>query len=256
MKIQQLFHALEEKSLKENAKAIFDKSGMVNDYAKLKYGFFPLGSGILSDKSKIDEAEISDGGIMVLGNDFGTVKYIDEQCKQNLREPDSSKTILNLMDIGLNLTTTFFTNFYLGLKDDKRYKGVIMTSNKNVTSEYRKFCYEFLLTQINFIRPRLIICLGKPVCTALSHFHKNLFPEFKNRNAQYSEVNDLILGEKAFLFIPHPSGKHYNWTRELSETIKSTIADHQPKRGFGSMKGLIIMKPDFDEPLVDFKEYM
>ena len=63
----------------------------------------------------------------------------------------------------------------------------------------------------------------------------------------------------------------------LPESMKSEVADfidfllskakkekpdikdeptEKPTRKFGSMKGLIIMKPDFDEPLEDFKEYM
>lgn len=260
MKIQQLFNILAEKYKAENAESVFAESGMVNRFKELDYGFFPLGSGILSDddeKNRTANAEIKEGGIMVLGNDFGTLKYIDEQCKQNLREPDNCKTILNLMDIGLNLNTTFFTNFYLGLKDDKRFKGITMTSNKNVTSEYRKFCHEFFLKQINFINPRLVICLGKPVCLALSHFHKSLFPEFKNKSVQYSEVNDLIFGEKAFVFIPHSSGKHFNWTKEVIEKIKSIINDHQPRPRYGSAKGMFILKPGWDDPLdEEFKDYI
>lgn len=33
-------------------------------------------------------------------------------------------------------------------------------------------------------------------------------------------------------------------------------AMNRRKRQFGSAKGLILMAPDFDEPLEDFKEYM
>lgn len=69
----------------------------------------------------------------------------------------------------------------------------------------------------------------------------------------------------------------YSKLAMLPESMKSEVADfidfllskankekpeNKPKEEkksgprFGSMKGLIIMKPDFDEPLEDFKEYM
>ncbi len=39
-------------------------------------------------------------------------------------------------------------------------------------------------------------------------------------------------------------------------TIKSKKKPQKVKPKFGSGKGTFIMKPDFDEPLNDFKEYM
>ena len=32
--------------------------------------------------------------------------------------------------------------------------------------------------------------------------------------------------------------------------------ENLPERGFGCMKGMFKMSPDFDEPLEDFKDYM
>lgn len=62
----------------------------------------------------------------------------------------------------------------------------------------------------------------------------------------------------------------YNKLASLPENLKSQVADfidfltskekkekfknNKPK--FGSGKGMFVMKPDFDEPLEDFKEYM
>ena len=39
-------------------------------------------------------------------------------------------------------------------------------------------------------------------------------------------------------------------------TMKSKKNPKKVKPKFGSGKGMFIMKPDFDEPLNDFKEYM
>ena len=35
-----------------------------------------------------------------------------------------------------------------------------------------------------------------------------------------------------------------------------TNFENLPERGFGCIKGMFKMSPDFDEPLEDFKEYM
>jgi hypothetical protein len=52
-----------------------------------------------------------------------------------------------------------------------------------------------------------------------------------------------------------------NLKSEVSDFIDflTTKAKKKPQKGkpkFGSGKGMFIMKPDFDEPLNDFKEYM
>lgn len=49
--------------------------------------------------------------------------------------------------------------------------------------------------------------------------------------------------------------------KEVSDFVeflkqKTKPKTHLKKRQLGAAKGLIIMSPDFDEPLEDFKEYM
>lgn len=65
----------------------------------------------------------------------------------------------------------------------------------------------------------------------------------------------------------------YNKLAALPENIKNEVSDFidfmlsnsknkkpvgadKPKPKFGSGKGVFTIKPDFDEPLQDFKEYM
>lgn len=62
----------------------------------------------------------------------------------------------------------------------------------------------------------------------------------------------------------------YNKLSKLPESMRSEVADfidflmNKAKKGnintnkpkFGSGKGMFKMKPDFDEPLEDFKDYM
>ena len=107
MEIKTLFDIYKEMiTTNTEAKTILRNSAMINEYKKLDFGFFPLGSGILTDKSKIDEASIKTCDVMVLGNDFGTVSYLKNKCKNN-RE-NNSRTIDNLQKIGLKIEKTFF----------------------------------------------------------------------------------------------------------------------------------------------------
>ncbi len=42
----------------------------------------------------------------------------------------------------------------------------------------------------------------------------------------------------------------------ISSRNKRTVGKEIKKRTFGYAKGTIVLKPDFDEPLDDFREYM
>ena len=74
-----LFNELEK--IKETSKLDFEISGMVNWFDKMRYGFFPLGLGILTENNKtkgaVPTTEIEERGVMVLGNDFGTLSYVN-----------------------------------------------------------------------------------------------------------------------------------------------------------------------------------
>lgn len=147
MKISKLFTAYyEQLKSTPNSALIFAEAGMTKDAAKLQFGFFPLGSGILTNHSYIEEAALNEGGTMVLGHDFGTVTYVNEKCKDD-RE-NNSRTIQNLSDVGLRMEETFFTNFYLGLRDDSTHDNMKMTKlGVKRTNDYKNFCMAFFKTQ-------------------------------------------------------------------------------------------------------------
>ncbi|MDR3693090.1 hypothetical protein [Mucilaginibacter sp.] len=106
MKIQQLFDELEK--IKVSTKSDFEKSGMVNRFDEMKYGFFPLGLGILTENNKIKDTsptnEIEEGGIMVLGNDFGTVTYVEKVKKysEGIGETKSKPNATSIERLYLN----------------------------------------------------------------------------------------------------------------------------------------------------------
>ena len=232
MKISNLFTAYNDQlGSTPNSTAIFTEAGMTTASAKLQFGFFPLGSGILTNESNIAEAQIEEGGTMVLGHDFGTVSYVNDKCKDG-RE-NNSRTIQNLADIGLDIECTFFTNLYLGLRDDSNQPNVTMTSTIKRTSDYKKFCLAFFKTQLELINPKLVICLGKEVGRVLPQVFKKLTEPGKSLLSLYADenltdyivhTNDKIFGRRKFVIIPHPSYAHINWAKhDIKAKIKDAI---------------------------------
>ncbi len=215
---------------------IFEKSGMVDNYKALDFGFFPLGSGILTKpKSEIKKASIEENGIMILGNDFGTVTYLETKCKNN-RE-NNSKTINNLLRLGLNLETTFFTNFYLGLRNDQKHLGTTMTKRVvKLQQDYKDLCNNFFNIQLTMLEPKTIICLGSDVGQTLSEY-SDLFKTFSTKYSTISnlynddnkkeyiiDIDDNSYGKRKFILIPHPSYAHINWKKnDIEEKIKKAM---------------------------------
>lgn len=237
MKIKDLFEAYREcMPDDENTQRIFRESGMVNRREEMDYAFFPLGSGVLTDtdQSKIDVAEIGPGGIMVLGNDFGTVRYVDEM--KDKRE-NSSRTIYHLKSLKMDMDKTFFTNYYMGLRDDAQHPGTTMT--KRVVpfkEEYDKLCLDFFRVQMDKIKPRMVICLGTYVRQAIAKYspelgHLGKGPGIMKRYASgnctaytaYLPDGSNGRGVK-FIIVPHPSFAHIYWERNgVKEKIQAEM---------------------------------
>lgn len=228
MKIQELYNCYEQQ-IKDtkNVSEIFEKSKMVNEYGILEFGFFPIGSGIFTSNSKIVIAKIENCEIMVLGNDFGTIDYVKTKCSDG-KEQLGNPTIKNLFQLDLNLEKTFFTNLFLGLRIDGKN-----TDNKMVTVEYRNFCFAFFKKQLELIKPKIVICLGAEVMKSLSNFSTD-FSKYSNAAISKlyadSSKNEFVVfsGGIKFVFIPHPSYAHINWTKNnikqrITEEIKTNM---------------------------------
>jgi uracil-DNA glycosylase len=217
MKIQQLFNEL--KILTENKENVFEESGMINCYDKMQYGFFPLGLGILTKNNKTNKIpptnEIEEGGVMVLGNDFGTISYVENDCNY-IGETDG-RTVNNLLGkVMLDVNNTFFTNFYLGVRQvSGRYEGTTMIKRifdgkpNKLKENYKQLCYDFFITQLELVKPKIVICLGHDVKDALIETCQ--ITEWKKSDSlkkiyvrgNYSLPNNK-LGKMKFVIIPHP----------------------------------------------------
>lgn len=234
MKIKTLLDAYKTQvNSTPNVSKIFSESGMVKDFPEFYFGFFPVGSGIFTEKGEMEEANIQEGGTLVLGNDFGTINYVKTKCKNN-RE-NNSKTIKNLQNIGLKIEETFFTNFYMGLRDDKNHPGITMTSVMRRQKAYKDFCFTFFKKQLEMIEPKVVICLGVEVGKALSSFSdtfkssewgKATFMKLYSDSDQKNYIvntNDEIFGDRKFILIPHPSYAHINWKNDIEQKIKDSL---------------------------------
>jgi len=216
MKIQLLFEELEK--IKESSKEDFKNSGMINRFKEMRYGFFPLGWGILTDNNKTNDGpptdEIEEGGVMVLGNDV-------KEDSGGIGELKGT-TIRNILKYVPALATnkTFFTNLNLGIRlDDGCYKGTTMTKRIcnekpfKIKPEYSDLCFKFFIKQLELIKPRKVICLGHEVKNALIDsgipFHQwkaksdslgKLYSKKENNHI----IKNKELKEIEFIVIPHP----------------------------------------------------
>ena len=224
--INELFTALEAKTRNGSTAQIFKNSGMLNKYRELEYGFFPLGYGILSDDFHAGKTVLSTCKIMVLGNDFGTADYLADKCKDK-REPPSNPTIKNLLGkLNLDTSSTFFTNFYLGV----RLEGTNTKRAVCLEQDYKALCFDFFLTQLQIIDPQIVICLGHDVRKALAR-QSVLFSSWKGTSTtlkhlyaqKQHELNiaDEQLGQRKFIVVPHPCDTRNFTTAYVDEILPS-----------------------------------
>jgi hypothetical protein len=216
MKIQLLFDELEK--IKETSKLDFEISGMVNRFNEMKYGFFPLGLGILTENNKTNEEPLTDeievGGVMVLGNDFGTVTYVNDLIKDSDGFGEIKGTIVRNMKKHipeLFTNKTFFTNFYLGVRTNKDAK--MMVKIEELSDGYKTLYYDFFRMQLDLVKPKLVVCLGHHVKNALIS-SGGVFEQWKTKSGSlkelYSHGKDKYIIENAalngikFIIIPHP----------------------------------------------------
>jgi hypothetical protein len=124
-------------------------------------GFFPGGDGLWRDDAQI--AEVSPGlvakrGILFLGNDFGTCKSYERLRKRGFENPLTWKNVKQRVGRAkLPTAQCFFTNAVMGLRD-----GGTALDKKNWDAEpqFKAFCREFLVYQIEALLPQLIVVMG------------------------------------------------------------------------------------------------
>ena len=129
-------------------------------------GFFPGGDGLWRDALQIAQrsrGSLAVGGVMFLGNDFGTLRSYTKLRARGFENPPTWRHVrLRIERAKLPSSLAFFTNAVMGLRD-----GGTALDKKDWEREpqFKSFCREFLAFQIELLKPRLIVVLG-PVARA------------------------------------------------------------------------------------------
>jgi hypothetical protein len=223
--MQKLFDQLRNLKSDSKIQQYFQDSGIINRFDELKYGFFPLGNGVLSSEENPDKKF----KIMILGNDFGTNDYLESCINNEQSESDKNPTIRNLKKLlGSKIDETFFTNFHLGV----RYKGTNTKRDVPVSKSFQDICYSFFLKQLDFINPEIIICLGQEVRDALIS-QSEVFSLWKSKNISikklyetdkyFIDIKDSELGNRQFIIVTHPCDLR-NFKPEYIGKIQSIIS--------------------------------
>jgi uracil-DNA glycosylase len=218
-------------------KVVYGNSGMTPIVPIEKgLGFFPYGSGL-----GVNCKTFPKGGIMVLGQDFGTIDYVHGlKGKGESQNLPTWRNIIRLLNkTGINENECFFTNAIMGA----RVAGESMTgqappfkTKKYPDGErFLKECIQFFIFQVEIQRPRLIICMGKWVLQFLKkHFKYEVLNDF-DVNGNYRQIPNHIYYLKSMdmgsykadlALIVHPSTPNRANNRtidEEAETIKNNL---------------------------------
>jgi uracil-DNA glycosylase len=135
-------------------------------------GFFPGGDGLWRDDSRIRLSSTSPfpvGGIMFVGNDFGTLQTFEKTLRTGYENVLTWRNLKRrLTAAGIPGEVGFYTNAVLGLRTDKKAIDNIDWSRH---PEFCQFCGDFLRVQLEAMKPRLLVVLGQrpkdTICTTL-----------------------------------------------------------------------------------------
>lgn len=124
-------------------------------------GFFPGGDGLWRDDSQLEKPSLGllpTGGVVFVGNDFGTLKTYDSLKQKRFENPPTWRNVKErVRRASLPIHLTFFTNAVMGLRGEG--KALDKKSWMSMLG-FPEFCREFFLFQIEILKPRLLVLLG------------------------------------------------------------------------------------------------
>ena len=184
-------------------------------------GFFPYGTGLLMEG--IDA--LPKDGLMVLGQDFGTVQYVSEKIiKQGEADENTFSKTVKLLD-SYPKEKVFLTNLFIGLRKVESMLG-INPALQQKESAYLDASFGYFKFQVQSVKPSRIIVLGK----VPYHFIVERSEEKLEKIQTFGKYLPLIQSGKIpqlmgipILCIPHPSMWNSNvknpeeWMRVIEE---------------------------------------
>ena len=137
-------------------------------------GFFPGGDGLWRADAdcRLEKAgHLSKGGVVFLGNDFGTLKQYRKLAANGFENPPTWRHIKERVRLAkIPTELTFFTNAIMGL----RIEGTALTKKSwQQMPKFARFCGEFLQYQLAVLEPRLTVVMGPDARGAFDAFAKD-----------------------------------------------------------------------------------
>ena len=173
--------------------------------------FFPGGDGLVHPRTS---ARIPD--ILVIGHDFGTLAYLDACIvagEERLSQP-TWRGILSRLDAAeIDPQSCLFTNAFVGYR---KTGGNTDDFPARADGEYECRCRAFLARQIDLLRPKAIIALGKHVPSFLAALSADLPWSTTRTFAQIDRVGPLVCRARfgdhraSVCALVHPSFAHLN----------------------------------------------
>jgi hypothetical protein len=210
-------------------KILFDKIRMVEPYPNGVVpvpemvdttAFFPGGTGLwnCNEQSKSPT-------ILVLGQDFSNVVEYEKILNKIVKDTDCA-TWRNLLKVfkeaGVKLEDCFFSNVFMGLRETASMTGEFPGY---VNDEFMDKNLKFLNFQIETIKPKLIITLGKYAAEMINRISSEDLVNWKDFNAlrggDIGFVKDVSFGEMKVdcVALEHPSMRVPNvWRREYCDS--------------------------------------
>jgi len=184
-------------------------------------GFFPVGDGLYREDGLNPEFPFN--GIMIVGQDYGTLEYVYNEGKKINSELEikTGKTWPNVIKIYFNdfnmpKDKCFFTNALMGLRIDPKMTGPMISKIKSSNPLLLDKNRQFFIKQIEKQKPKIIIFLGNELiqfCKSdlISSNLNSLISEQKiNRTSQINDFhtfNDFKNTGHSIdvIFLRHPS---------------------------------------------------
>lgn len=182
-------------------------------------GFFPGGAGIWGAVSGKPLPELQTPTVMVLGHNLDSVVEYSRSLgndQENMNGPTWRQLVPFLEEVGIGLEQCFFTNFYMGLiaegSSTQRFPGASDDS-------FVERCRAFFVEQVQAIRPRTILVLGKEVPSCIAPLSPLLsgwasvktFREIDStdvaviRGVEIAGISDISM-----VLLTHPCYRHLN----------------------------------------------
>ena len=159
--------------------------------------FFPEGLGL--EKVEIDRMP----QIFVIGHNFGSGEYRTSLEKKG-REDDKAtwRGLRRLLGrAGIPMAECFFTNWFIGLMPGNQQTGKFLLEP---SVPYEEACRNLLLDEIAWIRPKLILLLGKEV-TQLAHGIMPALDPWKSCKT-WAEIDERLAPVQREVLVPKAKG--------------------------------------------------